>query len=203
MTTTLYLIRHGSHDRLGKVLCGRMDGVGLSETGRAEADRTATRLAQEPIAALYSSPLQRARETAEALARRTGLELRIEEGLSEIDFGAWTGARFESLAEDSRWGAWCAQRSLNRPPPGESSGESMGEAQVRALRGVERIRQAHPDQAVALFSHADLIKALIAHWLGLALDFYNRFDIDPASVSTAVVGEWGARVLRINEGVRP
>lgn len=199
MTTTVFLVRHGSHDRLDRILCGRMPGVGLSREGRAEAERVAERLQAERVGALYSSPLQRARETAEAIAARLGLEARLLDGLQEIDFGDWTGAALETLHADPRWGPWNRSRSLTRPP----GGESMAEAQVRAVRAVEAVRARHPDEGVALVSHGDVIKALVCCWLGLDLDHYDRFDIDPGSLTTAVVGDWGVRILRVNEGVRP
>jgi probable phosphoglycerate mutase len=203
VTTTLFLVRHGAHDRLGRILCGRMAGVGLSAQGRAEAARVADRLSREPIAAVYASPLQRAQETAAPIAETFGLTVETEPGLDEIDFGAWTGKPLDELAEDPRWEPWCRERSLHRPPPGETPGESMLEAQARAARAIDALRARHPEEAVALVSHADLIKALLCHWLGLGLDRYLRFDVDPASVSVAVVGDWGAKVLRINEGVAP
>ncbi len=199
MSTTLFLVRHGAHDRLGKVLCGRMDGVSLGVDGRVQAEAVAERLVREPIAAIYASPLQRAQETAAPLSQRLGLPVQTLDGVVELDFGAWTGKRFDELETDRRWTLWNAERGLHRPP----GGESMAEAQVRAVRAIDDVAARHPDQSVAIFSHADLIKALLCRWLSLALDFYSRFDIDPASVSTAVVGDWGARVLRINEGARP
>jgi probable phosphoglycerate mutase len=199
VSTTLYLVRHGAHDRLGRMLCGRMDGVGLGEAGRAQAAAVAERLAREPIAAVYASPLERAQETARPLAERLGEPVETLEGVVEIDFGAWTGKRFDELEPDPAWQAWNAERGLHRPP----GGESMAEAQVRAVRAVEAVRRRHPDQAVAVFSHADVIKGLVCHWLGLTLDFYRRFDIDPASITAALVGDWGAKVLKLNEGVRP
>jgi probable phosphoglycerate mutase len=200
VTTTLFLVRHGAHDRLGRILCGRMAGVGLSPQGREEAARVAARLSHQSIAAVYASPLERAQETAAPIAEAVGRDLATEPGLDEIDFGAWTGKALDELAADPRWEPWCRERSLHRPPPGDTPGESMLEAQARGVRAVEALRARHPDQAVALVSHADLIKALLCHWLGLGLDHYLRFDIDPGSISTAVVGDWGAKVLRINEG---
>lgn len=197
MTTTVFLVRHGSHDRLDRVLCGRMEGVGLGEAGRAEAKRAAERLAREPVAAVYASPLQRVQETADAIGKRLGLPVQTEPALQELDFGAWTGKPFSELHGDPAWDAWNTRRSTARPP----GGESMGEAQRRAIGAVEAFLTAHPDQAVAAVSHSDIIKAVLCHYLGLDLDLMHRFEIEPASVSTLVVGDWGAKVLRMNEGV--
>ena len=199
MTTTLFLVRHASHDRLGRVLCGRMAGVSLSGAGRAEAAAVAERLADRPISAVYSSPQGRCRETAAAIAGRLGLAVQDEAGLDEIDFGDWTGRDFGALDGDPAWTRWNEARSANRPP----NGESMGDAQARAVASVERLRPQHDGTAVALVSHCDVIKSMLCAWLGLSLDSYGRFDIDPASISAVAVGDWGAKVLSMNQGARP
>ena len=193
------MVRHGSHDRLDRILCGRMQGVSLGEAGRAEVERVAGRLAAERVDALYSSPLERTRETAEAIGRRLALPVQLQPDLNELDFGEWTGQPLERLHRDPRWEPWNRQRSLNRPP----GGESMGEAQMRAIRGVDAMCAAHPDGRIVAVSHSDIIKAVLAHYLGLTLDLYHRFEIDPASISTLVVGDWGVKVVRINEECRP
>ena len=195
MTTTLHLVRHGSHGRLDRVLCGRMEGVSLSDQGRAEVERTAARLKREAPAALYSSPLERCRETADAAAAVLGLSVTLDDGLVEIDFGEWTGRTFDELKTDPRWDTWNTRRTLARPP----GGETLGEAQMRAARAVEAIRAAHPEGSVVLVTHSDIVKALAAHWLGLSLDFHGRFEVSPASLTTAVVGDWGAKLIRLNE----
>ena len=148
----------------------------------------------EPLAAIVTSPLERCRETAEAIAADHGLTPEIDPAFIELDFGDWTGLSFPELERDRRWEPWNSRRSLNRPP----HGESLGEAQLRAVRGLEVLRARLPDQAVAIVSHSDIIKAVSAHVLGLNLDFYHRFDVDPASVTTLVLGDWGARLLRLN-----
>ena len=195
MTTTLHLVRHGSHGLLDRKLCGRMEGVELSAQGRAEVERTAARLRREAPAALYSSPLQRCRETADAAAAVLGLPVTVDEGLVEIDFGEWTGKTFDELRADPRWEPWNTRRTLARPP----GGETLGEAQMRAVRAVEAICAAHPDHAVVLVTHSDIVKALAAHWIGLPLDFHSRFEVSPASLTTAAVGDWGAKLIRLNE----
>jgi probable phosphoglycerate mutase len=195
VTTTLHLVRHGSHGRLDHVLCGRMEGVALSDAGLAEVRATARRLEREAPASVYSSPLERCRQSAEVLAQALGAPLQLDDGLVEIDFGAWTGKRFDELHVDPGWEAWNARRTQARPP----GGESLGEAQMRAVRAVEDVRAAHPQGAVVLVTHSDIVKALACHWLGLSLDFHNRFEVAPASLTTAVVGDWGAKLVRLNE----
>ena len=195
MTTVVRMVRHGSHDRLGKVLCGRMEGVTLSGQGLAEAQALGGRLAGRPLAAVYSSPLDRARQTAEPIAAAQGVPVQVDADLNELDFGDWTAMPFDRLHAEPSWPVWNQARGLSRPP----GGETMLEAQTRLARFLERMRLRHPDAEVAAVSHSDIIKAAIAHVLGLPLDQYDRFEISPASVSTLVVGDWGAKVHSINE----
>lgn len=195
MTTTVFLVRHGSHDRLGKVLCGRMDGVTLSETGRRDAERLAGRLAGENLAALYTSPLARTQETAGPIAAACGLEAVEDADLVEIDFGAWTGKPFEELHDDPAWARWNAARAMARPP----GGESMVEVQARLRRWLDRVRLVHPEQRVAAVGHADPIKALVGHVLGFSMDQHDRLEVSPGSISVIVAGDWGAKVMSVNE----
>jgi probable phosphoglycerate mutase len=196
VTTTFFLVRHAAHDRLGRVLCGRMAGVSLGEIGRAQALKLAERVSRETIAAVYTSPLERARETAAPIAARLGLDLQIAPEIDEIGFGDWSGLTFDELGRDPRWASWNTARSVARPPGG---GETMLEAQARAVGFVESLRDRHRDGAAALVSHSDLLKAILAYFLGLSLDFIGRFEIGPASLSTLVVGDWGAKILTLNE----
>ena len=189
------LVRHASHDRLGSVLCGRMPGVTLSEAGRREAEALAFTLTRHRLAAVLSSPLERAVETAAAIAASQTLAVEVEEDLNELDLGAWAGLRFEELRGDPAWDVWNRARSHARPP----GGETMTEAQVRMARCIERLRRRYAGRTVALVSHADVIKATLAHALGLSVDFHARFEIAPASRSVLIAGEWGLKVHSINE----
>ena len=197
MTTTFFLVRHAAHDRVGTILCGRMPGVHLGSLGKTQAERLAARFVNENIAGIYTSPLERAVETSEPIAARLGQPLEICEDIAEIDFGAWSGTSFEELAQDPRWSAWNRARSNSRPP----YGETMLEAQMRIVGVLEQLRSRHPDRSVILVSHSDVIKAALLYHLGLPIDAYARFDIEPASISTLVVGDWGSKVLRLNEVV--
>ena len=197
MTVVVHWVRHGSHDRLDRVLCGRMAGVSLGDIGRSEAAGTAERLGAEALSAVYSSPLERARETAEPIAAAAGVQVREDARLIEIDFGAWNGARFDDLAADPLWARWNSARSACRPP----GGETMVEAQARAASFLEDMLDRHDGERVCAVSHSEVIKAALAHALGLAIDHYDRFDVDPASVSTVHLGDWGMKVAAIN--VRP
>jgi len=174
-----------------------MPGVHLGAAGKAQAERLAAHFANEPIAGIHTSPLERAVETSEPISARLGQPLEICQDLAEIDFGAWSGTSFEMLAQDSRWSAWNNARSNSRPP----YGETMLEAQARIVGVLEQLRSRYPDRSVILVSHSDVIKAALLYHLGLPLDAYGRFDIEPASISALVVGDWGSKVLRLNEVV--
>jgi broad specificity phosphatase PhoE len=197
VTTTFFLVRHAAHDQVGSVLCGRMTGVNLGSVGREQARRLAARLANESVASIQSSALERARQTAEPVAARVAQRVELNEGLMEIDFGAWSGRRFDDLERDSGWASWNKARAVSRPP----DGETMLEAQARIVGAMERLGRAYPDRAVVLVSHGDVIKAALLYHLGLPIDSFARFDIDAASISTVVVGGWGSKVVRLNEMV--
>lgn len=195
MATTVILIRHATHDRVGAVLCGRMPGVTLGEEGRREAKSLADRFRGEQIAAVMTSPLERARETAQIIADRIGIAVEIDEALNEIDFGDWTGQAFDALDPDPHWRLWNSSRGTTRPP----GGEPMSAVQARIVHRIERLRAEHPDGEVILVGHCDVIKAALAHHLGLPLDAYDRFEISPASVSVLALWPGGSRVMSLNE----
>jgi probable phosphoglycerate mutase len=190
-----FLVRHAAHELVDRVLCGRMAGVHLGEEGRAQARRVAKRLAREQVAAIHTSPLERARETAAPIAEELHLTPDICEAIIEVDVGEWAGRDFATLQNDSRWVSWNDARSVNRPP----GGESMLDVQARAVGHLEKVRRSLPDQGVVLVSHGDVIKAALLYCLGMPIDGYRLFDISPASISTLVIGDWGAKVLSMNE----
>jgi probable phosphoglycerate mutase len=198
VTVTVFFVRHGSHDRLGRVLCGRMAGVTLSDQGRDEARATGQRLTGEDLAAVYSSPLERTRETADLVSEAVGLPVTTSDDLLEVDYGEWTGATFQQLQEDPRWASWNYARGVSRTP----GGESLLDVQYRLRRFVDAARARHPDQRIAAVSHGDPIKTILAQATGMPLDNLDRLEISPASVSILVAGEWGMKVLSINEVAR-
>ncbi len=195
MTTTVLMVRHASHDRLGRILCGRMPGVELSEQGRAQARSVGERLAGQRLAAVYCSPLERTRQTAQAIAEVQGLQAQADDDLIEIDFGRWSGSSFESLGDDPAWRAWNERRGCARAP----GGETMKACQARVVLFLDRMRRRHPQETVAAVSHGDVIKAAAVYVLGLSLDHLDRLEVSPASVSRLVVGDWGAKVHSLNE----
>lgn len=197
MATTFLLIRHASHDYLGKAIAGWLAGVHINARGREESARLAESLADACIEALYSSPLDRTMDTAEYIAGRLGLHIHVEEGFGEVRFGEWTGATFEDLDGDPRWEIYNRFRSGTRPP----GGELFLEVQERTLRAMERIRDDHADGTVAIVTHGDVVKAAAMHYLGMPIDLLGRFDIAPASVTEIQVGDGWAKVMRLNAGI--
>jgi probable phosphoglycerate mutase len=196
--TVFYLLRHGEHVLRGRVLAGRTPGVGLSARGRAEIAAVADRLAQEPIAALCSSPLQRTRETAEILADRLDLPIEYREDVIELDFGEWTGLTFDAVRADERWKLWSTCRSIATVP----GGESMRQVQERVVKALFELRQAHRDGTVVVVSHGDVIRAALLFALGMPLDFYSRVEVGLASISTIQIDNSGIRVVTVNERPR-
>lgn len=198
MTTIVFLVRHTIHDLLHRILTGRSPGVSLGEDGRRQAERLADRLAGERIGAVYCSPQERARQTAEPIAERLGLKPRIAEAMDEIDFGAWSGQSFAALQDDPNWDLWNRARSLARPP----GGESMIEVQARAIRWLRRLPASHPGGGrIAVVSHGDVIRAVLAYFLGIPLDHLLRFEVSPGSVSVLAMSDADVRVLSVNEVV--
>lgn len=195
MTTTFFLIRHGSHSLLGKTLAGRMPHVHLDADGTQQARRLAELLAGERLDLLSASPLERAQETAAPIAQRTGLPIETTDALNEVDVGAWTGRTFDDVALDPRWKQWNEVRSVARAP----GGETMIEVQHRAVGYLEAVRSRLPDGQVALVSHADVIRPILLYHLGVSLERYDRIEVSPGSLSLLAVGDWGAKLLSLNE----
>lgn len=191
---TLALIRHAAHALVGHTIVGRAPGVHLSSAGVQQAQALARRLAGGALAALYTSPLERAAETAAAIGARLGLEARVAQELNEIDFGAWTGRTLAELDQIEAWRQFNHFRSTARIP----DGESMVEVQARFLQLIERLTPAHPGDTVALVSHGDVIKAALAHYLGVHLDLFQRIEIAPASLSLVQLCPYGPKVLLVN-----
>lgn len=192
--TKLVLVRHGLTDKTGKVLTGRSPGLGLSMKGREQAEWAATQLAKLPVAAVYASPIQRCAETAAPIAERHGLKVLPLDGLVEVDFGDWTGRELRSLAKTDLWKVVQVAPSTARFP----GGESIREMQARSVAAIETIVAGHPGDLVVAVSHADVIKAIVAHFAGMHLDVFQRIWISPASCSALSFGPFGASVVALN-----
>jgi probable phosphomutase (TIGR03848 family) len=205
---TVLLVRHGrTTANAGGILAGWTDGVALDEQGTAQAAALASRLAAVPLAAIVSSPLQRCRETAAALAAVPGPagarpEVELDAMLGEAHYGDWTGRTLKELAKDPLWRVVQAHPSaVTFPGP---QGESMLGMQQRAVDAVRRhdlaIAAAHGEDAVwVAVSHGDVIKAVLADALGMHLDAFQRIVVDPASVSIVRYTALRPFALRVND----
>jgi probable phosphoglycerate mutase len=194
-TTYLLLIRHGENDWVGtNRLAGRTEGVHLNDKGRQQAADLATLLAKQPIQAVYTSPLVRCVETAQPTAQALGLSAVPEPGVIEIDYGAWQGGDLKELSKLPEWRMVQHYPSAFRFP----DGETLREAQSRAVGTLDRLCSQHPNQLIAVFSHADIIRTTVAHYLGTPLDLFQRVVIGTASISA--LGFFGGRpmVLGVN-----
>jgi probable phosphomutase (TIGR03848 family) len=194
--TQILLIRHAVNDVMkAKKLAGWMPDVHINEEGHQQAAAVAERLGQLPIRAIYSSPLDRTRETAEPLARALNLEVQTRNGLGEVQYGDWTGKSLEELSKLDVWKVVQIYPSGMRFP----GGESIREMQARIVGEIDAIAADHPRDIIAIFSHADVIKAALAHYLGVHLDLFQRIVINPTSVSVVRLTPYGPQVLRIND----
>jgi probable phosphoglycerate mutase len=194
-STLVLLVRHGNTPTTGKTLPGRAKGLHLSDAGRRQAEQVSTRLATvADISALYSSPLERARETAAPTGKLLGRAVHVHRGLLECDFGEWTGRTLRTLMKLPEWS------TVQRYPSGFRfpGGESFTEMQTRMVSTLADIVAAHPGEVVTCFSHADPIKAAVAHALGTHLDLFQRIAISTCSITAVLYGASGPAVLTVN-----
>ena len=194
-STVVLLVRHGQTPTTGAVLPGRAAGLHLADAGRDQAERVAQRIAElKTVDAIYASPLERARETAAPIAAARGLKVQIERGLVECDFGEWTGEQLKVLMKKPEWGTVQRAPSTFRFP----GGESFTEMQLRIVMAVDKLRARHPGGTIVCVSHADPIKALVAHAMGTHLDLFQRIVISTCSVSAVAYTGGGPIVLTVN-----
>jgi len=179
---------------LGQTLWGRTPGVCLNETGKLQAQRVAERFGGMTLQAIYSSPLERALETAETIARSMNLEVTKNPAFDEINFGEWTGKSFDTLSSDESWRRFNRDRSTTRIP----GGESFLEVQTRVVTGLEWLSSQHTNARVAIVSHADVIKAAVGYFTATPIDLLQRIEISPCSVSVVAMDKDSVRVLTIN-----
>ena len=192
---TVLLVRHGTTPTTGKQLPGRAPGLQLADAGRAEAEGAAARIAEiEGVAAVYTSPLERARETAAPIGAALGMRPRTRRGLNECDFGDWTGEQLKALSKRPEWTTVQRAPSTFRFP----GGESFSDMQHRMVSTLDELRAAHPGDVIVCVSHADPIKAAIAHALGTHLDLFQRIVVAPCSLSVISWSVGGPVVLTVN-----
>jgi probable phosphomutase (TIGR03848 family) len=193
----LLLIRHGENEyvKTGK-LAGRLPGVHLNERGQKQARALGEALKDVPIKAVYSSPLERAMETAGPIVKTRRLKIISEPDLMDIDFGKWQGRSWKVLRLTKAWKIVQSAPSRFRFP----EGESFPEAQLRIVNVLERIVHKHKQHdVIAVVFHADPIKLVISHFLGLPLDHFQRLGCETGSLSLLSVGESGAGLVKLNQ----
>lgn len=197
--TLVLLVRHGQTPTTGKVLPGRAPGLHLADKGQQQAQIVADRIAslqtaKRKVAAVYASPMERTQETAAPISKALGLRTRRNAGLIEADFGEWTGAELKALSKLPEW------RTVQRNPSGFRfpGGESFIEMQTRICGAIQRLCAAHPGETIVAVSHADPIKAAVAHAMGTPLDLFQRIVVSPCSVSAILYGVDGPIVLAVN-----
>ena len=196
----MLLVRHGQTPTTGTTLPGRAPGLHLADTGRAQADAVAQRIGEmAKVEAVYASPLERTRETAAPIAKALKLRVRAEKGLLEADFGDWTGKKLKDLMKKPEW------RTVQRYPSGFRfpSGESFAEMQTRITGTLATLAARHRGGMIVAVSHADPIKAAVAHALGTHLDLFQRIVVSPCSVTAILYSSDGPVVLTVNSITGP
>ncbi len=193
--TTLLLVRHGHTDAAGNRLTGWAKGVHLNALGQQEAARLPERLDGLPVGAIYSSPLERCRETAAPFARSRSLPVRIRRRLIEVDYGEWTGRPISQLRRTRLW------RQVMLAPSGARfpGGESLLEVQARAVDEIRAIADENGRGMVVVVSHADVIRLLVAHLAGMHADHLQRLVIDTGSVTAVSLSDGLPRLLKVND----
>jgi probable phosphomutase (TIGR03848 family) len=192
----IFLIRHAENEytRTGK-LAGWTKGVGLNEAGQKQAQALAGRLKHLPFKHIYSSPLERARETAAPLAKALGLKVELREGLGEVGYGEWTGKSLKVLARKKLWRVVQVQPSAMQFP----AGETIRGAQLRLVDALEGIARDHPKDMLAVFSHSDPIKLAVAFYLGMPLDLFQRLQIQTCSVTALRLAQGAPSLVKLND----
>lgn len=192
----LLLIRHGTNDMVGKRLAGRLPEVHLNDEGRQQAQDLAQLLKKLPVRAIYSSPLERAVETAQPLADQLNLSVQIHPGLLEVDFGAWSGNTVDEMQSQELWKTVQENPSRVRFP----GGEAVSEAQRRVVDALDGLnRQYAAEDMVACFSHCDTLRLAVAYYLNIPLDDFQRLSLDTASVSILFLNEGKPKLLCLNQ----
>jgi probable phosphomutase (TIGR03848 family) len=195
--TIFLLVRHGENDWVKKnKLAGWLPGIHLNEVGQLQAQKVGSRLASQPVKAIYSSPVTRCFETAEFIAPHFDLPIIVSDEFGETRYGKWEGKKIKKLARKPSWQVVQFFPSRMRFP----KGEALREVQYRAVQALEKLADQHKSETVVVVSHADLIKLVLAHYIGVHIDLFQRIAISPASVSVLHLSDKGfVRVLRVND----
>lgn len=183
------------HGECGQLLSGRVGSSTLTAQGRMQATGVAASRGLGKPDAIHASPRHRTVETASIIAQFLKMPVKIVPELDEIDFGLWSGQSFSELEHDPNWHDWNSRRSTSSTP----AGETMGGAVARVVRHMEVQADQRPGGTILCVTHCDIIRGVVAHYLGLSLDNLLKFDVDPGSISTVVLGPAGGCVTRLNE----
>jgi probable phosphoglycerate mutase len=194
-TTFLLLIRHGENEWVSSGrLAGRTPGVHLNDKGRDQAKALAELLQQQPIRAIYASPLERCIETAEPLAKTMGLPILIEPGVIEVDYGDWHGKELKELGKQPEWQHVQHFPSTFRFP----GGETLREVQQRVVTALEELAARHPNETIVVVSHGDVIRTAVAHFAGTPLDLFQRLQVGTGTLTTIALTGGRPNILNIN-----
>lgn len=191
----MLLIRHGVTDAVGVRLTSRLPGVTLNALGIEQVAQVCDRLRDLPLAAVYSSPLERARATAGPIARGHALDVIELDALNEVDFGEWTGLTFDELSRRPAWARFNAARASADVP----GGERAADVQRRIVAALDDLQARHEGAVIAAVSHGDVIRAAVLHAAGASLDLWHRFEVSPASISVIAYAAGSPRLLGVNE----
>jgi probable phosphoglycerate mutase len=196
--TIIVLVRHGENEWVKKNrLAGWLPDVHLNNKGHKQAEAAAQRLGVLPVKALYSSPVTRCMETAGYIGKVFNLPIRQLDGLGEVRYGSWEGKKIKNLSRKSLWHVVQYYPSRMRFPGG---GEALREVQFRMVQTLEELHTNHEDETIVAVSHADAIKLVLAYYLGVHIDLFQRIAVSPASASILYLAKnGGVRVLRVND----
>lgn len=195
--TKILLIRHGDTDYVDEALAGRIDSP-LNDLGWEQANRVAAAIQHLPISAIYASPLIRTQQTAKPLADSLNLEIKLSQGLNQVDFGQWQGLSFEDLIKDPNWQAFQLNPATVKIPGGED-GFMVRERVALAIKEIVKDNQI--DSIIACFSHGSIIRHTISYFIGLPIDNLNQIRIAPASISTLNVKGDAGKVYHLNQEI--
>jgi probable phosphomutase (TIGR03848 family) len=192
--TLFYLVRHGVTSHTHEKLSGRLPSIALTDDGREQAEAVAASLARVPLKAIYTSPIERTAETARIIARKHDLRVRTNKQITEAEYGTWTNKSFKAIVRTKLW------RSVQTWPSGTRfpKGESFVEIQGRGVAALETLRSRHPKDQICLVSHGDVIRLVMAHYMGVHLDLFQRIHVSPGSISVLSVTDSGPAVLTLN-----
>ena len=195
----LLLVRHAATADTGKVLSGRLPGIPLSPDGVEAAGVAGRALADSAAAAIVTSPMERCRQTAALVGRATGLRARVDRAFAEVDYGAWSGRKLSDLRRLAAWRTLMASPARFRFP----GGETLDEVRQRSVAATEKLAGGYRGETVVVVTHADVVRALLCHYLGMPLDLLHRLEVGPTSLTEIELTDGFVRVPRVNHHLVP